>query len=134
MTIRTSLWGRRLGIDEGDRLESPKGFRTNNLVAGSTGTTITNDGITTLASTAGNNTTFNIAAPVVGVEKTIVSIGASTSQIVSSTGAGATFTSTATGVSNKATFVGLGQALHLVGLSTSSYGVRGNVGGVAFSS
>jgi hypothetical protein len=104
------------------------------VTAASTGSNISNTGITTCGSSAGANPTFHLDAPVAGVRKELVSIGASTGTVISSTGSGATFNSTATGVSNKATFVGLGQALQLVGLSTSSWGVVGIVGAPAFSS
>lgn len=134
MTILTSLHGRIFGLDRFGNVETNKGYRNSNVVAASTGTNITNNGITTFASTAGGNTTFNLDAPVLGIEKTLVSIGASTSQIVSSTGAGAAIESTSTGTSTKFTFVGIGQSLTLIGLSTALWGVTGNVGAVAFSS
>lgn len=126
----------RTGIKTPALLLGPSGSEVDDMgvTAGSTGTTITAGGVTTLASTAGNNTTFNISAPKVGVRKSLISTGASTSQLVSSTGASATFNSTSTGTSTKATFAGVGAALHLVGLSTSLWGVIGNVGAVAFSS
>lgn len=133
MTILTSLHGRQIGLDRFGNLESPKGFRTNNVTAASTAATIGNNGITTLGSTAGNNLTFHLDAPVVGVNKTLIATGASTGQVVSSTGSGASFGST-TGAAKLATFTGMGQSLSLVGLSTALWGILGGRGTVALSS
>lgn len=134
MSILTSIRGRMLGLDNRGNVVTPNSFRTDNVGAASTGTTIANSGITTLASTAGNNLTFQLAAPVSGIRKTIVATGASTGTVVSSTGVGATIVSTATGTSTKATFVAPGQGLVLVGLSATQWGVESNIGAVAFSS
>lgn len=146
--ILTSVHGRRLGLDKDGYLTGPAGIRVPDVQIGASGSELSQSavtaastsanisaaGVTSLGSSAGANPTYNINAPKPGIRKSLVSIGASTGQIVSSTGAGATFTSTATGISLKATFVGLGQALDLIGLSTASWGVVGNVGAVAFSS
>lgn len=98
----------------------------------STAANIGNSGVTQLASTS--QSAYNLDAPVRGIRKSLVATTGSTSQAVSSTGAGATLNSTATGSAHTATFAGLGQALELVGLSTSKWGIVSNVGGVALSS
>jgi hypothetical protein len=100
----------------------------------STASNITNDGVTLLASTAGVNPTYNLAAPVRGVEKMLVKTSGSTATVVSSTGSGASINSTSTGTSTKLTFVGQGQSITLVGRSTSMWDVKANVGSVAYSS
>lgn len=133
MTILTSLHGRLLGLDRYGNVETPQGFRTANITTASTAASLKNNGITTLGSSAGGSATYQLDAPVPGIEKTLIATGASTGQIVSSTGSGATFGST-TGAAVFATFTGLGQSLRLVGLSTALWGVVGGRGTVALSS
>ena len=149
--ILVSLHGRDLGLDKDRYLTTRIGAKHpelylgtsgseakvdiqdfTTLTAASTGTTISARGIATLGATAGANLTYAIAAPTVGLRKTIFCTGASTGQIVSSTGAAATFQSTGGSTHITATFPNKGSCLSLVGLSTGIWGVTSNQGVIVF--
>jgi hypothetical protein len=146
-TILKSLHGLQLGLDKDGYVTSPVGAKFPSLhlgpsgseldslaiTAATTASNISAGGLTTLGSSAGANPAYNIDAPVPGVRKVLASIGASTGQTVSSTGAGATFSST-TGVAGLLTFTGIGQTVELVGRSTSQYVIVGGRGTVAATS
>src|SRR3990167_7400261 len=100
----------------------------------STAQTLPNHGLSQLPSTGGVTSTYHLAAPVEGIEKVLFTNAASSSQVVSSTAAGATFVSTggSTGTSLTLESTGasgaLGTAVLLFGLSTSQWQVVSKVG------
>ena len=143
-TILKSLHGLQLGLDKDGYLTSPVGIKVPEVYVGtsgsevahsltvtaaSSGTVIANSGVATLGATAGNNPTYHLAAPVAGSRKTISASTGSTGQIVSSTGAGATYRSTAGSTQTAATFPA-GASLSLLGVSTSLWQVTNNYGTV----
>lgn len=139
--IITSIYGRRLGLNNNEFLVGPKdiALATQSLTSGSTATTVLNYGITQLdvttgaASTASSIGTTEIgcswamAAPEPGVLKTLMKVsstGGSTMPLVVEFGSGVTaynssFTSTATGVMLNA----VGQVVTLRGLSATKWAV-----------
>lgn len=147
-SILTSIYGRRLGLKNGDFLTGPKALvkATQTIEPSSalstvstTGTAILNYGITSLAvATAAATTgssygttevagTYALAAPEPGVEKLIYTASNHSTMLISvqfSTGV------TAFNTSNGSTFGGLsfnapGQWVRLVGLSTSKWLMAG---------
>lgn len=98
------------------------------VTAGSTGTIITNHGITTLASTAAGKA-FAMAAPAAGCTAELhCTLGSTTNTSVVTLVSG-----TFDGTNHIATFNAAGDVLTLTGLSTAAYSVKGNVGSVALS-
>ena len=138
-SILTSIYGRRLGLNANEFLAGPKDIllATQSLTSGSTGTQVTNYGITMLDCTTGAATTasslgttevgcaWSMAAPEPGARKTLMKVSAtlgSTMPVVCAFGSGVTgydssFLSTATGVMLNA----VGQVVHLVGLTTAKW-------------
>lgn len=92
-------------------------------------------GTVTLGATAGNNPTYALPAPLLGLELIIFGTGLSTGQVVSSTAAGVTIQSTVSSSNAKLTFGSSlgGQNITLTGLSTALWGIVGNIGGVTVS-
>lgn len=97
------------------------------VTAASTAANISNNGITTLGSTAAK--AYTLSAPVAGAKKTITCTGAGTAEKTVNAAAGTTFN----GTDDIAKFNAAEETLDLVGLSTSRWAVRGNVGAVALS-
>lgn len=123
--VRTSLHGKRVGLDEFNNLYAEKGFREAATTA-STATTIEAGGVTLLAATTA--AAFTIAAPYLGAMKTLVATSTSTGQAVSTPSTASIFQSTAASTSGggyiKATFTGVGQVMELLGISSSIWQVR----------
>lgn len=138
-SILTSIYGRRLGLKSGEFLVGPKDIvkGIQSLTSGTTGTEVTNYGITFLdvttaaASTASSLGTTEIgcawvmAAPEPGVAKTIQKVsstGGSTMPVVCGFGSGVTaynssFLTTATGIMLNA----IGQQVTLMGVTTAKW-------------
>lgn len=149
-TIKTSLHGSLLGLDHSNYLTGPVGAKLPVLYLGTSGsealvdieglTTVTSQssaastlaarGVSRLDSTI--NQAYQLAAPIAGVRKVIFNTTASTGQVVSSTGVGASFQSTGGSTHISATFPIRGSALELVGLSTSLWAVVTNQGAAVF--
>lgn len=127
-----SLHGRAFGFDTDTgaiiRNGVEGGYGNEAVSAASTATTITARGVTTLGATAAKD--YTMAAPIAGVEKRLICTGATTLAQTVTLAAG-TFVSTAGTTANKASFDSLGEALTLVGLSTSQYAVFGNLNSVS---
>lgn len=93
------------------------------LTAASTGTPVSNYGVTTISSTQAK--TFQLAAPKAGLRKTICATGGSTAGDVTIDGNGATIGgSTAVAFANA-----VSSAVELVGTSTSAWAIVSNAGG-----
>lgn len=140
-SILTSIYGRRLGLNQNEFLVGPKGMAvaTQDIGTGttesSTGTEIMNHGITSLAvATAAATTgssygttelagTFALAAPEPGVEKIIYTATShSTHQINVQCSTGVTIIATSLGSSfGGVSFNARGQYIRLLGLSTSKW-------------
>lgn len=138
-SILTSIVGRRMGLTPGQFLVGPKDLAVaiQSLTSGSTGTQVTNYGVTMLDVTTGAASTassvgtteigcaWSMAAPEPGVRKTLVKVSAtlgSTMPVVVNFAAGvkafnSSFFSSASGVMMNA----VGQEVHLMGLSTSQW-------------
>jgi|SRR5690606_23619054 len=107
-------------VDDAGRME-----KMQNLTAASTGTQVTNFGVTVINSTQAK--TFQMAAPRPGLRKAIAVVGASTDDITTLDGDGATIAG-----STAVTFDGPG-GVELVGISTSAWALVGSAGLVALS-
>lgn len=149
--LLTSIFGRRLGLTSDDYLGGAKANIVATQVltsADSTGTSIPNYGITSLALTTLATTVnatlgttevgfaYKLDAPKEGVRKTLyMATGHSTAAASFTCGADATviwatFGSTFTGVN----FIGKGQTCTLVGVSTSKWLVETYSSGTSFAS
>lgn len=133
--IVTSMWGRRVGFDQNDFIVGTKDTRL--LVEGvsSAGSTMISTsslnlsayGISLVGATGASGTTgYVLGAPVPGVYKTIFC--ASTGYAVITTTAGTNYSSTGSAASTHTvcTMAGKGNALQLIGLTTSLWGVLPN--------
>lgn len=120
----TSLFGYKLGLGSIEELRAPGGLATD-VTAESTGTNLKAGGVSTIASTSGAKS-YTLDAPVPGVRKTIwctAGSTANTSKVTSS----ASFD----GTNFAATFNAAGDALELVGLSATRWGIIANLGSVS---
>ncbi len=94
------------------------------VTAGSTETNIQPTGITTLGSSAGGSAAYTLSPPTVaGEECEIISVGASTGQVVTSSNA--TITSSFGSSGATITFTGIGQAVRLYAQTTGQWMVGG---------
>jgi len=120
--IKTSIHGRRLGLDTEGFLVGPSGLRTESIAAtsGTTGTALTNHGLTTFTMSTGAAKTYTLAAPVAGCQKELVVTSSSTKGIVVSL-TNASLNSTAGSSTTTITFNGRGDRAILEGLSTSTW-------------
>lgn len=119
------------GYVEADRFTADAFVTAVDTVAGSTGTgaAIGNAGVTTISSTGGTRN-YSLASPITGVSKTLFCTAGSTANLAKvDAGAGVTFD----GSNRYATFNGAGDCLDLVGLSSTRWLIRNNVGSVALS-
>lgn len=97
---------------------------TQSLTAASTGTTITNKGLTTIASGTAASKVFKLAKPDrVGARKTIIAISATTGDVVVLAGpsTATTFSGTTLGRLTFSTGAGRYRSVDLVGASTSAW-------------
>jgi hypothetical protein len=135
--IKTSLFGRRLGLDNDDYLVGPPDIKreVTDLTSGSTATAIPARGIVNVTgsslATSGAGGTFLLSNPVPGVEVTICNLNADTS--AASPGSTAmTFIRPSTaflirsseGTTETTINLAVGAAVTLVGLSTGYYQVK----------
>ena len=153
-SILTSVHGRRLGFTSDEFLVGQKDALRpfQSLTSGSTGTEVTNYGVTVLDVTTGAASTassigttevgcsWNMAAPVAGVEKILTktsATGGSTMPVVvefsddvSVTGVDTTLGTTFTGVNLQ----GVGAYVRLLGMGTTSWRVIGKSTGTSLAS
>jgi len=121
--IKTSIHGKRLGLDATERLVGPKGLRlaVTNATSASTGTQLPNYGHITL--TSSNAREWQIADPVAGgeVSLSVVSTG---SALMTVTPANATFVTSESSTGASMILKNGGTGVTLIGLSTALYGTR----------
>lgn len=131
--IKTSIHGRRLGLDNDAFLVGPKALLSpvTNATSDTTGTALLNHGHHSIATTTDD--TWTLADPKEGCMVTITTITTSTGTHTVSP-ANATIYST-NGVAGSAiAFNAMGESVTLVGLSTAKWAVTSNVNSVAISS
>lgn len=128
---RTSIHGKRIGLTHDDYLVGPKQHLNvvTNATTSSSGTNLLNYGFHTINSSTDGNWVLDDPTP--GCHVDIVSITASTNQLTFNNSVVYTTNGIA---SSSATFNAIGEAIHLVGVSTSQWACTSNVNAVAFSS
>lgn len=134
--IRTTLHGRRLGLGQNEELVGVIGVSkvVTDATSATTGTNIPNHGLVNLSHTGGTDKAYVIDAPSPGIELKIVrtAIGTSSCGFTLASGTfvhaggadGDSMTMTSKTISH----------VHLVGLSTSQYGVLSKTTDVSFTS
>jgi len=130
--IKTSIHGRRFGLDKDGFAVGAKGMRNavSNATSGSTGTNLANHGVHTIA---GSTDTFKLDDPAPGCRVSIIRNVASTST-ASISPVAATIVSD-NGIAGSAIALqGVGDAVILEGLSTSQWAVTSKTTGVSISS
>lgn len=123
--IRTSIHGRRLGLDDNNMIVGPPALKEG-VTTGSSLGTIPAHGMTNLSATAAS--TYTLDPPIVGIVKRLFCTIA-TSQGVKT--AAATFVTTLGSSFRRLTFATSGDGAVLYGLSTSQYAVVGLTGAVS---
>jgi len=120
--IKTSLYGRRLGIDNNECLVGLRGVRTEitSATSATTGTPISNNGLTTIEKATSAAKTYTLALPYAGARKEIVSVSSST-KIASISLSGASLSCTSGSSNTLMEFTGRGQRVSLVGLSSAAW-------------
>jgi len=122
--MKTSILGRRFGLDAGDYQVG--GGNTRNAVENITTTaasSLASDGFAALTSTAASSAIYTLQAPVVGLSKEITQLSSSTLGFAVQFGAGAQLVTTAGSSFNQAVFQSVGAAVRLSCLSTNGGGV-----------
>lgn len=127
-----SIEGRNLGRDKDDLINARIGLRAGKLLhdlnAGTTAATISNGGVTTIASTG--VLALTMAAPQAGVEKVLAFVTTSATTHARSVAlASGTIQSTASSTYTTITWTADGGSARLIGLSTSRFMVLSNNGG-----
>lgn len=126
--IKTSLFGRRMGLDKDGWIVGPRGVREavgTAATSATTATTITNHGVTSVVTTTDD--TWRLEDPVAGCMKTLYT--ASTSTGTHTIGCvAAKIISTASTASTNIIMNALGDSVTLMGVSTALWIVRANVG------
>jgi hypothetical protein len=124
--MKTSIHGRRLGIDQTGRLTGVLGTRyvVTDATSATTGTNLPNHGVVTLDSTTGD--TYTLTDPEAGCMVTIVSI--CTGGVNTVNGDNATFMSSASSTAPGMTFTGGTAAATLVGATTALWVVAATHG------
>lgn len=122
--IKTSVHGRRLGLDQTEHLVGPKGLRyaITAATSASTGTQLPNHGHITITSSSAK--TWQIADPVPGCEVSITLIS-SAIPTCTITPANATFVSSGSSTGASLAMQGGGTSVTLVGISTGVYANKG---------
>ena len=122
--IKTSLFGRRSGMDANDY---EVGEQDTRLPIDNIGTTVPTslsaNGFTLLSCTVASSATHTLQNPVSGIYKTITHLSSSTLGIVVQFGAGANIVTSAGSSFNQITFQGVGHAASLACVSTNGGGV-----------
>jgi len=120
--VQTSIFGRRLGLDNADHIVGPRGIRLDvtEATSATTGTAITNSGLTILSMSTGAAKGYTLAAPQPGVYKELVATSSSTKGMVI-TLTGAVLNSTGGSTANTITFNGRGDRALLRGVSTAAW-------------
>ena len=123
--MRTSLHGRRIGLDGDNMIVGPPALKAG-VTTGTTGGNVPAHGVTVLNATAAS--TFTIDEPITGVMKRLF-CNIATSQAVKT--AAATFVTTLGSSFRRLTFATSGDGVTLVGISTSQYAVLSLTGAVS---
>jgi len=138
--IKTSIFGRRLGLDSDGFMVGPKQSRVqvegvssagSTIVSTAVATPLSNYGVSLVGATAASGTTaYILAAPSPGVRKTLFVPTTGYAVVIATTdstgaGAGAFFASTGsvTSTYQKITLTGKGAMCDLIGLTTALWGV-----------
>jgi len=119
--IQTSIFGRRIGLDNADHIVGPRGIRLDvtEATSATTGTAITNSGLTTFTASTGAALGYTLAAPQPGVYKELVATSSSTKgTVIALTGS---LSSTAGSSTTAITFNGRGDRALLRGVSTAAW-------------
>lgn len=123
--MRTSLHGRRIGLDGDNMIVGPPALKAG-VTTGTTGGNVPAHGVTVLNATAAS--TYTIDEPIKGVHK-IIAVTAATSQAIKT--AAATFVTTLGSSFRRLTFTTTGDGVVLAGISTSQYAVLSLTGAVS---
>lgn len=130
--IRTSLWGRRMGLDHNQFLVGPYGLRVEvtDATSDTTGTQISNNGLTSVVTTTAD--TWTLADPQPGCLKVIHVNSSSTAAIATITAINIMCTAGSSKTSIAMTGAG---AITLAGLSTAKWAAVGvsGVGNITIS-
>jgi hypothetical protein len=130
--IKTSIHGRRLGLDHTERLAGVKGTRKalTEATSATTGTALPNHGFVSVVTTT--NDTWTLTDPEIGCEVMILT-GTTSTGVHTITCAAATILSSVSSTGPGVTLTGAGAGFHLVGLTTALWGVTSRIGTTATS-
>ena len=130
--MKTSIHGRRLGLDQTGRLTGALGTRkvVTEATSDTTGTALPNHGICNVVTTT--NDTWTLTDPEVGCEVAILT-GSTSTGVHTVTCAAATILSSVSSTGPGVTLTGSGAGFHLIGLSTALWGVTARIGTTATS-
>ena len=125
--IRTSIHGRRLGLDDADFLVGPKGIRppVTDATSDTTGTNIPNHGLASVVTTTDD--VWNLASPVPGCEVTIF-CGSSSTGTHAIVPQNATLVSSNGVAGSSITMAGAGASITLAGISTAQWILKNVLG------
>ena len=125
--IRTSIHGRRLGLDGNDQIAGIKGMTrpVTDATSATTGTALPNYGINSVVTTTDDS--WTLTDPYVGAEVTLMT-GSSSTGIHTITCAAATIRSTNGIAGANVVLTGAGACVNLVGISTAIWAVTSMAG------
>lgn len=125
--IRTSIFGRRLGLGQNDTLDGARGVRLPQVAGTSdtTGTELPNHGFASVVTST--NDTWRLAQPYVGAQVTLMT-GSSSTGIHSINLNGSVGYSTIGIAGSTVTLTGAGASLTLLGISTAIWQQIGRTG------
>ena len=125
--IRTSIHGRRLGLDGNDQIAGIKGMTrpVTDATSATTGTALPNYGINSVVTTTDDS--WTLTDPYVGAEVTLMT-GSSSTGIHTITCAAATIRSTNGIAGANVVLTGMGACVNLVGISTAIWAVTSMAG------
>ena len=128
--IRTSVFGRRLGLGQNDTLDGVRGMRLPQVsgTSDTTGTDLPNHGFVSVVTTTDD--TWRLNDPYVGAQVTLMT-GSSSTGIHSINLKNSVAYSTQGIASSTATLVGMGASLTLVGITTGIWACIGRHGSTA---
>lgn len=126
--MQTSIFGRRLGLDDADFMVGPKDIKgtIEDLTTATTGTDVTAYGTAQFSTAAGTGPVqHRLAAPVPGVMKKLINGSSSTASLqFLSTPNGASIVSASDGTTKAVVnLLGPGASVTLIGLTTAKWGV-----------
>lgn len=133
---KTSIYGRRLGLDRRDFLVGPLGLRfAIEDIQSTVPTTLALGGLTRILTSGSSQgpTQHILPAPIPGVEKIVMLHSTSTGsqQLLSTPNGASIFLATAGTTVGVVNLVGPGGGITLVGISTAIWGIRGVSGSTA---